>query len=125
MLGSINVRHGLLVLAHLGLAGVVVSAMLDYRSERRADVEQVREQAQQERAQTRAFDERVDTGEALREGLRQDDPYVVELLLRERLGYQAHPQEVRPPCPPTTPTDSQRRRQLHPCASGRLATMDR
>ena len=40
---------------------------------------------------------RVETAEACLEGLRADDPYVIELIARERLGYISSPNEIVPP----------------------------
>ncbi|TVR42607.1 MAG: hypothetical protein EA402_11380 [Planctomycetota bacterium] len=90
--------QGTLILLHAVAAVVVVFNLSQQRQERQAEVEQLRIIAQDEAQLTESHRRQVATYEALLDGLRQRDPYVVELLARDRLGYRhTHHREVPPP----------------------------
>jgi cell division protein FtsB len=64
--------------------------------ERRREAAALRSLADDRTAETRRMRDEIARDEALRDGLKQDDPYVVEYLARERLRWTA-PGEFAPP----------------------------
>lgn len=92
-------RSGLLVL-HIVLGVVVVAALCRQLGLRAGAVSEVRAQAQADRAETQRMQREMELQRNLLGALRGQDPYVVELLARERLGY-ARPGELAPPPAPT------------------------
>ena len=86
---AIRLLHAVFAIA---LLGWLVSAYV----ERRAELAKVRMAAEAERQETARLQNELDRGKALRDGLKRDDPYVVEFLARDRLQYTA-PGELAPP----------------------------
>lgn len=89
--GSIALRffHAVVALALVGwLASVLV--------ERRSELAKVRDLADKERLERQRAETGLARGQALRDGLKRDDPYVVEYLARDRLQF-AGPGELAPP----------------------------
>mgnify|MGYP000545470011 CR=1 FL=1 len=91
---ALRLLHAAFAIALLGwlVAGYV---------ERRDELAKVRTAAAAERQETERLQAEIERGRALKEGLRRDDPYVVELLARDRLQYAA-PGEITPPPQPTS-----------------------
>lgn len=90
-LGSFALR-----LLHAGIAIALVGWLTTVLLERRAELDKVRDLADQEAAGRDRARSDLARGQALRDGLKRDDPYVVEYLARERLQY-AGPGELAPP----------------------------
>jgi len=96
MLNRRVIANGLVFAANLVLGAWVVSSLYVRLQERRGEVDAVRHAAVQERQATEELRHQVAVQEATLAGLRQDDPYVIEMLAREKLGWEG-PDEVRPP----------------------------
>lgn len=91
----------ILIAVHV-LAGLLVIAVLCRKlGDRAQEVHQVRQAAEQERAVTVALQSEMARLDQLRQGVERQDPYVIELLARERLGW-GRPGEHTPP-PAVTP----------------------
>jgi hypothetical protein len=95
------VKHGILIAAHLGLAGAAVLALDGHRQERRESVAAVRQEAVEVGAWRVGMEQEWKVREALRQGVIAEDPYAVEMLLRTRLGWTGGASEQRPPPLPT------------------------
>lgn len=91
---------GLLVL-HLLIALYLVSLMLVRYQQATEEQRQQRAITDHEREQTEDLRRRVDSLEAIKEGLLADDPYVVEMMARSLHGYRC-PGDITPP-PLTSP----------------------
>jgi cell division protein FtsB len=91
-----NLARGPLFVVHAVFATVVVISLFIYLQEREAEVARVKQVAHQERQETQRLEADIRQQEALLDGLRHKDPYVVELVARDRLRY-AIPGEIAPP----------------------------
>ncbi len=91
-----NLARGPLVVVHAVFATVVVISFSVHLGERETEVAHVKQIAQQERQDTVRLQHDIAQQEALLDGLRRKDPYVVELITRERLKYTG-PGEIAPP----------------------------
>lgn len=91
-----SLARGPLVVVHAVLGTVLVITLFIYLQEREVDVARVKQVAQQERSETQRLQHDIDQQKALIDGLRRKDPYVVELIARDRLKY-AGPGEIAPP----------------------------
>ena len=76
----------------IALLGWLASVLVD----RRSDVAQVRELTAKEHAESERIKAELIRSQALRDGLRRDDPYVIEFMARDRLQYTG-PGELNPP----------------------------
>jgi cell division protein FtsB len=94
-----NLARGPLVVVHAVFATVVVISFSIYLRERETDVAQIKQIAQQERQDTTRLQHDISQQEALLEGLRRKDPYVVELIARDRLNYTGVGEIAPPPLP--------------------------
>jgi hypothetical protein len=83
-------------LVHGGLAVALVGWLAMHLVDGRSELAKVRGVADAERADNAAIQADILKGEALRDGLKRDDPYVIEYLARERLQYTG-PNELTPP----------------------------
>ena len=83
-------------LLHAAFAVVLLGWLVAGYIEKRGELEKVRAAAAAENLETQRLQAEIEHGKALREGLKRDDPYVVEFLARERLQYAA-PGELTPP----------------------------
>jgi len=83
-------------LVHGGLAVALVGWLAMHLVDGRSELAKVREVADSERADNAGIQVDIQKGQALREGLKRDDPYVVEYLARDRLQYTG-PNELTPP----------------------------
>lgn len=91
-----NLARGPLVVVHAVFATVVVISLSIHLRERENEVAQIKQIAHQERQDTIKLQHDIAQQEALIDGLRRKDPYVVELIARERLKYTG-PGEIAPP----------------------------
>jgi cell division protein FtsB len=101
-------RNTLIVL-HILLALAVVVALTRQLGVRAGAVSEVRAQAQADHQETASMKSEAELQRNLLAGLRGRDPYVVELLARERLGY-TRPGELSPPPAPAVDSPSPTRR---------------
>lgn len=83
-------------LVHAAFAIALVGWLVAGYLERRQELAKVQEAAAAEQRETQRMQAEIERGKALRDGLRRDDPYVIEYLARERLQY-AGPGEMNPP----------------------------
>ncbi len=88
-------RHALIVL-HLLAAIAVLIVLTRHLGSRAQDVSDLRAIADRERSETESMRVELARQQLLLEGRRQQDPYVIELLARQRLGY-IRPGEYTPP----------------------------
>jgi len=91
-----NATRGPLLALHTIFASVVVVSLLAHLSERDHEVAQIRAQALQERNETERLNQEIQQHKALLEGLSRKDPYVVEMLVRDKLQF-SRPGEISPP----------------------------
>lgn len=90
-----------LVVLHILVALVVLSVTFRTLGNRTQDVSSVRQLAEAEHAQTAKIQAETMRHQQLLAGLRNRDPYVVELLARDRLQF-ARPGELSPPSQPVS-----------------------
>jgi cell division protein FtsB len=83
-------------LLHAAFAIALVGWLVASYAERRSELIKVRDAAASERLETQRLQNDIERGKALRDGLKRDDPYVIEYLARERLQYTG-PGEMNPP----------------------------
>ena len=88
-------RHALIVL-HVLLAVAVLASMSRQLGQRQHAVDAVRRQTEADTKEAMGMRAELELGRNLLDGVRTRDPYVVELLARERLGYR-RPGELVPP----------------------------
>lgn len=91
--------NGLLFALNLTVGTVVVTALVDGLLRREGEVDEMRAAARQERRATAELEREVGVQEALLEGLRNDDPYVIELLARDKLDFRGADEVLPPPLP--------------------------
>ena len=89
-------RAGILI-AHIATGCALLLTLSGHVGQREAQVGELRNQATEERQLTEHLRSQVDTTEAIRDGLDEDDPFVVELVARTHYGYHGGPDEVIPP----------------------------
>jgi cell division protein FtsB len=94
-----NTIRGPLVVLHAIFATVIVIALLAHLAERDHDAARIKAITQQERDETTRLTQDIDQQKALLAGLASKDPYVVELLARERLQYSRAGEISPPPAP--------------------------
>ncbi|MBN8527485.1 MAG: hypothetical protein J0M02_19300 [Planctomycetes bacterium] len=83
-------------LLHAAFAIALVGWLIASYLERRQELGKVQEAAESERRETQRMQADIEHGKALRDGLKRDDPYVIEYLARDRLQYTG-PGELSPP----------------------------
>ena len=93
------IRQAILVLAHATLALAIIGLLWSQYDQRRQAVNEVRRAADTERAETEKVKQDVQVQQDLLRGIKQGDPYVVEMLARDKLDYQ-RPGELTPPTRP-------------------------
>jgi cell division protein FtsB len=99
----VNAWRQAAIALHVVVGLLVVAALCRHLGDRAQEVNQVRVAARQEHeVPQRLQAENARTAELLR-GVEHQDPYVIELLAREKLGY-GRPGEISPPpAPPEKP----------------------
>ncbi len=85
-----------LIALHLTAGVIVVSSLARNLDRRQVVVDELAAVAAREHRDTRRYLEELRVQQHLLQDLRDRDPYVIELLARERHGYTG-PNEVRPP----------------------------
>ena len=83
-------------LLHAGIAIALIGWLATVLVDRRRELSQTRELATKERIEVERIKAELQRGQALREGLKHDDPYVIEFLARDRLQYTGQG-ELNPP----------------------------
>ncbi len=83
-------------LLHAAFAVALLGWLVSTYVERHRELVKVREAAASEALETQRLQNEIEHSKALRDGLKRDDPYVVEFLARDRLQYTA-PGELAPP----------------------------
>ncbi len=83
-------------LLHAAFAVALLGWLVTAYVERRKELGVVRQAADQEHAETVRMQGEIEQGKAVRDGLKRDDPYVVEFIARDRMQY-ASPGELAPP----------------------------
>ena len=83
-------------LLHAVIAVTLLGWLATVLVDRRNEVGQVRELTAKEHAEIDRIKAELIRSQALRDGLRHDDPYVIEFLARDRLQYTG-PGELNPP----------------------------
>ena len=83
-------------LLHAAFAVALLGWLIAAYVERRGELVKVRVAAAAESQELQRLQGEIERGKALRDGLKRDDPYVVEFLARDRLQYTA-PGELAPP----------------------------
>lgn len=101
-------RHTLIVL-HILLGLAMVASLCRQLGLRSGEVAEIRAQAQADRNETQRMQRELDLQRNLLTALRGQDPYVVELLARDRFGY-TRPGELSPPPLPVIDSPSGIRR---------------
>jgi hypothetical protein len=94
-----SLARGPLFVVHGVFATVVVLGLWMHLQERERNVESLRVTAQQEHLETIALEADITQQEALIDGLRAKDPYVVELIARDKLNYVGVAEISPPPLP--------------------------
>ena len=94
-----SLARGPLVVVHAVFATVVVITFSIYLRDRETEVAHVKQIAQQERQDTARLQNDIVQQEALLDGLRRKDPYVIELIARDRLHYTGAGEIAPPPLP--------------------------
>ena len=85
-----------LIVLHVLLGLAVVASLCRQLGLRSGEVSEIRAQAQADRGETLRMQREMDLQRNLLTALRAQDPYVVELLARDRFGYM-RPGELAPP----------------------------
>ena len=93
------IRQAILVLAHATLALAIIGLLWSQYDQRHQAVAEVRRAADAEHAETEKVKADVQVQQDLLRGIKQGDPYVVEMLARDKLDYQ-RPGELTPPTRP-------------------------
>ena len=96
------VRQALLVIAHATLALAIIGVLWLQYDQRQQAVTDVRRTAESEHTDTEKVKQDVQVQQDLLHGIKQGDPYVVEMLARDKLDYQ-RPGELTPPSLPQEP----------------------
>ena len=94
-----SLARGPLVVVHAVFATLVVISFSIYLRERESEVAHIKQIALQERQDTQRLQHDITQQEALLDGLRRKDPYVVELIARDRLKYTGDGEIAPPPLP--------------------------
>ena len=89
-----------LLLGHLAIALTLILILVGKRHEADALRQQERTTAARERRETEVLQHQVDSLEAIKDGLRHDDPYVVEMMARRLHQYQISGEITPPPLSP-------------------------
>jgi hypothetical protein len=89
----------ILFAVHVLLGLLVLAALCSHLGRRAQEVNAVRISAQGEHDKTLLLQADISRMDELRKGLERQDPYVVELLARQRLG-MGRPGEIMPPPAP-------------------------
>ena len=89
-------RRTLLIAAHAALATAIIAMLYGQYDERHRAVAATRQSAAAERGDTHSVQRENQVLSDTLKGIKASDPYVVEMLARDKLGYQ-RPGEMAPP----------------------------
>jgi hypothetical protein len=92
----VSLSRGPLLVLHVVVATVAVLGLLAHLAEREREVNRIKEVARQEHLDTVNMQREIAQQQALLDGIGRRDPYVVELIARDRLQYSG-PGEFSPP----------------------------
>lgn len=92
-------RRTLLLAAHAALALLIIGLLFRQYEERRAQVAETRRAAEADREVTERLARETQVQQDLLRGIKDGDPYVVEMLAREKLRYQRQGEIAPPPRP--------------------------
>lgn len=92
------------VVLHLALAVVAVTLLHNQYRQRQIDVAQVQLAAEHERAETERIENDVAVQQQILGGIREGDPFVVEMLARDRLELTRPGELTPPPAAQTAPS---------------------
>lgn len=95
-----SLSRGPLFVLHAVFATVLIIALVAHLHEREQEVGRIKAIAEQEREETKRLVQDIDQQQALLDGLNKKDPYVVELIARDKLQF-AGVKEISPPPLPT------------------------
>jgi len=93
------IRASVLVLAHVAVAVVVIGLLYRQYDEREGELRTIRRQAAESRSETERMQRENVVNQRLRSGLERSDPFVVELLAREKLRLTRPGEIALPPAP--------------------------
>lgn len=85
-----------LLAAHVVLAGLVLAGIYRTYDARQSQVADLAQAAAEDRQATNTLEHQVDVQQAILGGLHEQNPYVIELQARSRLGWSG-PHEMQPP----------------------------
>ncbi len=88
--------RGLAILLHVAIAIAAVGLLYRQYQQRQADVATVKKDADREHADTQRLEKDVQVQQHILGGIREGDPFVVEMLARDRLDL-TRPGELTPP----------------------------
>ncbi len=88
--------RGPLLVLHAAIGTLIVLTLLFQLRERDRHLTQFREETAREVAETKRLQQEIAELECRRDGMARRDPYVVELMVREKLHY-TRPGEIVPP----------------------------
>jgi cell division protein FtsB len=94
-----SLARGPLFVVHGVFATVVVLGLWMHLEQREQDVERLRVTAQQEHVETTTLEAEISQQQALIDGLRAKDPYVIEMIARDKLNYVGAGEISPPPLP--------------------------
>jgi cell division protein FtsB len=95
----VSLARGPLFLIHGIFATLVVLGISMHLQQRELDVQKIRSLAHTERTETARLQHDIAQQEAIIDGLRQKDPYVVEMVTRDKLRYTGNGEITPPPRP--------------------------
>jgi len=84
-------------LLHAAFAIALLGWLVTAYVERRKDLDVVRQASNDEHAETLRMQGEIEKGKSVRNGLKRDDPYVVEFIARERMQYTGANELAPPP----------------------------
>ena len=90
------IPRGPLFVLHASFGTLIVLALFFQLRTREHEVDQLRQMTAHENSETKRLQQEIAELENLRDGLVKKDPYVVELLVRDKLQY-SRPGEIAPP----------------------------
>ncbi len=93
------VINALLLSANAALGCWIVWSLYSGQLERQTELEAVRAAAEADRLATLELERQVSIQEATLNALREDDPYVIELMIRDKLGWRGLAEIPPPPLP--------------------------
>jgi cell division protein FtsB len=94
-----SLARGPLFVLHMVFATVVVISLFIYLQEREAEVSRIKQLAHQEHQETARLQSDITQQDELIKGLRQKDPYVVEMIARDKFKYAGAGEIAPPPLP--------------------------